>query len=51
MADFALQRNFEWETAAACLSIPDDTGTVAVVDGSESTGRHLLSIILNGCML
>lgn len=33
--DFALQRTFEWETATARLAMPDDTGSVAVVDGGE----------------
>jgi elongator complex protein 1 len=33
--DFALQRTFEWETATSRLAIPDDTGSVAVVDGGK----------------
>ncbi|KAJ9111710.1 hypothetical protein QFC19_001070 [Naganishia cerealis] len=34
-AGFVQQKKIEWETVANLLQIPDDTGTVAVVDGDK----------------
>lgn len=35
IAGFVQQRTIEWETVASLLPVPNDTGSVFVVDGGE----------------
>ncbi|KAJ9121784.1 hypothetical protein QFC22_002406 [Naganishia vaughanmartiniae] len=47
-AGFVQQKKIEWETVAGLLQMPNDTGTVAVVDGAADLTDQLLMTAFRG---